>query len=137
MIFRGSIEKRCVENQIVLSAIALAGRAHQDRERGGVEGPSKKWNGGTEERGGRRGQIIIIYDYKRRRDNWAEITPPQAGRFTRHLWEMKLFSCSPKKKLFRWASRKLPTLSLDWKQELRIVEHMVVGKRREWNNHGR
>ena len=52
MIFRGSIEKRCVENQIVLSAIALAGRAHQDRERGGVEGPSKKWNGGTEEGGG-------------------------------------------------------------------------------------
>ena len=37
---------------------------------------------GTKERrkgGGaaRRGQIIIIYDYKRRRDNWAEITPPQ------------------------------------------------------------
>ena len=74
MTFRGSIEKRCVENQIVLSAIALAGRAHQDRERGGIEGPSKKWDGG---KGGRRGQIIIIYDYKRRRDNWAEITPPQ------------------------------------------------------------
>ena len=61
----------------MLSAVALAGRAHQDRERG-VEGPSKKRDGGTEERGGeRRGQIIIIYDYKRRRDNWAEITPPQ------------------------------------------------------------
>ena len=52
MIFRGSIEKRCVENQIVLSAIALAGRAHQDRERGGVEEPSKKWDGGMEEGGG-------------------------------------------------------------------------------------
>ena len=51
MTFRGSIEKRCVENQIVLSAVALAGRAHQDRERG-VEGPSKKRDGGTEEKGG-------------------------------------------------------------------------------------